>query len=332
MTTTQIIMLVMAAVLVAALLFIFIYANVRKAPAGVTPDTEKNPFVKAYNWIFGSRKAKKFDGIFEAMYYSPHRWVMDAIFVFVIFAVLVSMSSDLDIFGNLSNNSAWETLGSRLKRLFSPDWHYFLGNGDFNFKEGVLYQLVQTFGIGFLSTLIASLLAVPFGILASHKLCGKKAFISETFLIIIRTFPEVLLAIVMVGLTGMNPMTGVIALGLHSIGMVGKLYSEQIDEIDFVPLEAIEAAGGTTFQRITEGIMPQFKPGMISVAIYRFDINLRTSAILGMVVGADCGIGFSLSNHSKGNLDSLLGADILGIVALIVIVDIISSYLRKKLV
>lgn len=332
MSSTQIVLVVFGSLFLAGLLFIFIYPNVRKAPAGVKPETDKNVVRKAYRWIFGSKKSTHFEHPLEAMYYSPHRWLIDVFFGFIIVFIIFYMSADLNVFGNLSNNAAWETFGTRISMMFNPNWSYFFGYGDFSFNEGVIYQLFQTFSIAFLATLIASILALPFGLLASHKLCGGKAVVSETFLIMIRTIPEILLAIVMVGLTGMNPMTGVLALGIHSVGMVGKLYSEQIDDIDFVPLEAIESCGGTTAQKITNGVMPQFTPGMISVAIYRFDINLRTSAILGMVVGADCGIGFSLSNHSKGNMDNLLGADILGIVILIILVDIISSAIRKKLV
>jgi ABC-type phosphate/phosphonate transport system permease subunit len=99
--------------------------------------------------------------------------------------------------------------------------------------------------------------------LGSHKLFGKWAWISDVFLILIRTFPELLLGMMIVASAGPNAMAGVLA-SLHGIGMIGKLYAEQFDDIEFRDRsKALSAAGATAWQKVHLGIMPQARPDSI---------------------------------------------------------------------
>jgi len=134
----------------------------------------------------------------------------------------------------------------------------------------------------------------------------------------------------MVGFSGVNVLTGILALGLHSIGMIGKLYADQIEACGKEPMEALASCGGKKMQSVHLGIMPNVVPNLLSVALYRFDINVRSATIIGAVVGGDCGIGFSIMTHIGH--PELLGAEILGVIVLVLLTGVISSMIRKKLV
>ncbi len=342
MSLAHIFLIIGASIAVLFVIGTMVYANVRKVPEGANRSLRNfgDFFVNSNRFVFGRRGAQHYENTSEALFSSPHKWILDVLLVIVFVTIVFYMNADLGLlkWGNnglyfnaplaASGQTIWENLG----RLFKIDWSYFFGFGTYNFNEGVIFKLFQTFAIAYVGTLIAAILGIPFGLLASHHLFKKKAYISEVILILIRTMPEILLALMMVNFTGMGALTGVLALSIHSIGMIGKLYAEEIDELDMQPLEAISASGGNMFQKIHLGIMPNFRPALLSVALYRFDINLRTTTIIGVVVGSGCGIGFALSTDASINNWNRLGADILGVVLFIVLLDILSSWLRKKLV
>ncbi len=342
MSLAHIFLIIGAVVLGLFILGTMVYANFRKVPEGATRDLRNvgDFFVNSKRFVFGKRGAQHYETTTEAMFSSPHKWILDVILVIVFATIVLFMNADLNLlkWGSsglyfnaplaASGKTIWENLGL----LFNVEWGYFFGFGGYSFGESVIFKLFQTFAIAYVGTLIAAILGIPFGLLASHHLFKKKAYISEVILILIRTMPEILLALMMVNFTGMSALTGVIALAIHSIGMIGKLYAEEIDELDMQPLEAIAASGGNMFQKVHLGVMPNFRPALLSVALYRFDINLRTTTIIGVVVGSGCGIGFALSTDASINNWNRLGADILGVVLFIVLLDIISSWLRKKLV
>ncbi len=282
---------------------------------------------------FATKKATTYSSVGEAYKKRPYGWISNIFMVLALIFTMLYMHQDLGLSDQFKNNlPRWDSIGYMLGNLFNIDWSYFIGTGSYTFEQGVVYQLVQTFGIAFLGTFVASIIALPFGLFSSHKLFGKWAWPFEILLICIRTFPELLFGIILVSLTGINSFTGVLVLGIHSIGMIGKLYSEQVDDISMEPLEALNAAGANSIQRTQLAVMPQVIPNFLSVAIYRLDINLRTATILGVVVGDKCGIGFSLSYLANENQWSRLGACVLGIVILVVAVDALSSQLRKKLI
>ena len=114
---------------------------------------------------------------------------------------------------------------------------------------------------------------------------------------IIRAFPELLLAFVFLPITGLGALTGTLAIGIHSIGTLGKLSSEVIEGIDEGPLEAIKASGGSKSNELIFGVIPQVMPTIIAYWLYRFEINLRASAVHG-VIGAG-GVGQELINQLR---------------------------------
>lgn len=190
--------------------------------------------------------------------------------------------------------------------------------------------LVETVQMAVLGTLLAAVLAVPFGFLAASNMLRRFAGVGKFLLSAIRTFPEIILAIIFFRGVGPGPLAGVFAMGIHSIGMLGKLYAEAIESIDRGPVEALASTGANRVQQIWFAVIPQVLPEFASYALYRFEINSRAAAVLG-VVGAG-GIGapliFAIQRPAWGRVGIILA----GIILVVSVIDLGSGWLRRKLV
>jgi phosphonate transport system permease protein len=290
-------------------------------------------FQSAYYFVFGDgRGVTQYKNLDEAFFHRPRHWIMNVTLVAVLVLLITLMNNRILFWDFFTRPTNWDSIGVNIRQFFSINPEYLFGYGYYTWNESVIYQCVITFSLAFIGTLMGFILAIPFGFLASHKLFKKYAYITEFVLIFIRTIPEFLMAIILINLSGKTSVTGILCLGLHSIGMIGKLFSDQVDQEDFEPLEALDACGSNSFQRISLGVVPQVLPNFLSVGLYRLDINVRTATTLGIVLGSDAGIGFALSNDSHGASLTPLGTDCFGIVILVILVDLFSSWIRKKLV
>lgn len=291
------------------------------------------PFEKIHVFFNGDSKGlTHFTDPEMAFNKKPRRWLLNLLFVAVLVIVLCFMGRDIAILDCFDRPIQWETIGHDIAKFFSPDWDYFWGKNSYATSEGVVYNCLLTFSITFVSTLISFIVSIPFGVLASHKLFGKKAVFVEIILILIRTMPELLLALFLIRLCEMTTMAAIVCLSFHSIGMIGKLFADQIDESDLDSLEALDACGANKLQRINLAVMPEVFPSFISVGLYRLDINIRTATTLGVIIQQKAGIGFNLWLDFEKMSYPRLGADTLGVVVMIILVDLLSSWLRKKLV
>ena len=264
----------------------------------------------------------------------PKRWIINLIFgISLILALFLSFQ------GSTINLLRWSTFGYAIKAMLKGfteiDLEFLIGYGSRQFVEGIIYMAIQTLAIAFIGTFLGAILALPFSFLASERIVGKKVSkIGITLITIIRVFPEVILALMLLKAIGMNPLTCVIAIGIHSIGMLGKMFSESIDNMDVGPIEALDAVGANTWQKIRFGILPQVIPELTSTTLYRFDINIRSASVLGVIGTLAGGFGAllllaSADPHSQWDTIASL---LIVIVVLVLIVDNISAYLRKKLV
>ena len=196
--------------------------------------------------------------------------------------------------------------------------------------EGVPYQLLQTVAIAVLGTLIGGILAIPFSFLASDKIVpGWVAFIFRAFILMIRTIPSLVWALVWIRVTGPNAFCGVVTQSICSIGMISKMYITAIADLDTSILESLDAAGCTAFQKIRYGIIPQLTPNIISTVIYRFDINIKDATTLG-IVGAG-GIGAALIQCINSRRWTMVGSFILAMIVLMLIIEFASTRIRGKL-
>lgn len=198
-------------------------------------------------------------------------------------------------------------------------------------NQGILYLLVETLAIAFLGTIVGSILAVPLAFLAASNIVPKPvAFLIRFLLIFIRTIPAIVYGIMFIRVTGPGPFAGVLTVGLTSIGMLSKLYVDAIEELDVKVLESMTSIGCSTYEKIRFGIIPQLLSIFMSVMIYRFDMNMRDAAVLGLV-GAG-GIGAPLIFAMRGYKWDQVGSILIGLVVLILIIELISNKLRSKLV
>lgn len=154
--------------------------------------------------------------------------------------------------------------------------------------------------------------------------------ITRTILNTLRSVEALVMAIVFVIAVGIGPFAGVIALGLHTIVSLAKLYSEQVESIQAGPLEAITATGANRLQTIIYAVIPQIIPPYISYTMYRWDINVRMSTIIGFVGGG--GIGFLLQQNINLLNYRAASAQMIAIAVVVSLMDYISSVMREKVV
>lgn len=207
--------------------------------------------------------------------------------------------------------------------IFQPDWAYL---------PEVMSRMVESIQMAFLGTALASILAIPFGFLAARNMTARRIFssIGKSSLNLIRTFPELILALIFMVGVGPGAFAGILALGVHSIGMLGKLYGEAIESMDDGPVEALTAVGANRMQTLWFAVIPQVLPEFASYAIYRFEINMRAAAVLG-IVGAG-GIGTPLIFALMGHAWSRVGIILLAIIVVVSLIDFGSAWVRKRLV
>lgn len=202
---------------------------------------------------------------------------------------------------------------------------------DFPPLAQLLGLIAQTLAIVLLATVLAVLLSIPVALLAAWNTTANPAarIISRGVIVGARAIPDLIMAIFFMRVFGLGALPGVIAMGLHSVGMVGKLYADAIESLDNGPQEAIRAAGGGRLQQITAGILVPLTPQIIATALHRFDINLRTSVILGYVgVG---GIGLAMADSLR-SLNYRRGMALaLAVLVLCIAVELLSGALRTAI-
>jgi len=204
------------------------------------------------------------------------------------------------------------------------EWYWGLGTW--------LSLLFDTIVIAFVATLVGFVLGFALCFPASKNLMRNRAiyFVTRRVMEIARAVPELVYALIFVFAFGIGPMAGVLAIAVHTVGSLGKLFSEVNENIDLKPLEGVRASGGNWFEVIRYGVVPQVLPNFLSYTLLRFEINVRGAAIIGFV-GAG-GIGQELYFVIR----QFVYADISAIVILIVItvglIDISCESLRHRLI
>jgi phosphonate transport system permease protein len=204
-------------------------------------------------------------------------------------------------------------------------------NGGFVFKG-----ITETLALALMATTFSMLLAIPISFLAARNLMSGNPItlgiyvVVRTILNVVRSIESLIIAIIFVVIVGLGPFAGVIAITIHSIAALGKLYSEVIEGIDPGPIEAIRATGATWAQVVRYGVVPQIVPPFTAFTIYRWDINVRSSTIIGMVGGG--GIGFYLVQWIQINELRAVSASFIAIAVVVVALDYVSAKVRERLI
>jgi phosphonate transport system permease protein len=195
-----------------------------------------------------------------------------------------------------------------------------------------LRELARTFSMAVAGTGLAAVLSIPLGFLAARNTAPANSVrvIARAIIVGTRAIPDLVFAVFFVVALSIGELPGVLALGIHSIGMLGKLLADTIEECDPGPSEATTSAGGTRLQTIASSVVPQIMPRFLSTLLFRLDINTRVSVVLGFV-GAG-GIGMSLRQNLRNPLRYPIGiGQAIMVLALILLVDRFAAVSRKAL-
>jgi phosphonate transport system permease protein len=190
--------------------------------------------------------------------------------------------------------------------------------------EGIAESIWMTV----VATVIGIALSVPVALGAARNIASVPIYYAcRAILALSRSFQEVILAIFFVKLFGFGPFAGVVTLALATIGFYGKLLAEDIEDMAPAPAEAVRATGASWLQWINFGVQPQVMPRMIGLGLYRFDINFRESAVVGIVGGG--GIGATLNTAFDRYEFSSAAAILLVIIGIVMLVEYSSGFLRR---
>ncbi len=172
-----------------------------------------------------------------------------------------------------------------IRRATPPDWSQL---------PDTWYAALETVDLAIFGTVFGVLMAVPLAVLAAANVTPARPlyFLARAIIALTRAVPDLVWALLFVTAVGLGPFPGALALSVHSIGMLGRLFAEVIEDMDFGPVEALTLTGASRLQVFTHAVVPGVLPSLLGISLYRFDENLRSSLVLGFV-GAG-GIGFRL--------------------------------------
>jgi phosphonate transport system permease protein len=210
------------------------------------------------------------------------------------------------------------------QRMWPMDWAYY--------PKGVHDALIETFHIATLGTLLSLLLGFPVALLAARNITRSATlnWVAQFILVSSRSVNSLIWALLFVAIFGPGAIAGVLAIGFRSIGFVGKLLAEAFEEARIGPIEALKATGAPASAVLAKGYWPQVEPSFWSVALFRWDINIRESAILGLV-GAG-GIGVALDSALNNLYWDQVGLILLVIFAIVIAAEFVTSYIRGKII
>ena len=216
-----------------------------------------------------------------------------------------------------------------IQDAFPPDW---------SVLPDVFTQTVLTIQIALISTIIATIIALPLAFLAAMDLRRSVPlnrflliplkWVSRFFFNLVRSIDTLIFALIFVFAVGIGPFPGMLALAIHSVGMLGKLFLEVIQSIDSGPVEALEAVGAGRLATKRWAVVPQVLPMFVSYFIYRFEINIRVAVVLGLV-GAG-GIGFLLNTYMGLGQFQRVSVVVASILVLVLSLDYLTTWLRRK--
>lgn len=209
-----------------------------------------------------------------------------------------------------------------LEKLFRPRWDFF---------PKVITPLVDTIKMSILGTVIGCAAALPIAVLASSNIDHNKFIVSllRVILGLIRTLPTLVIALVCALIFSLGTFAGTVSIAIFTFGIVAKMLYESIETIDMGPFEAMEALGADKFQAFWSACVPQILPVYLSHCLYCFEMNVRASAILGYV-GAG-GLGITINERIGWRDYNGLGMVLLSLLVVVVSIEFLSEFLRKKL-
>ncbi len=225
----------------------------------------------------------------------------------------------------------------RVKLVAAPRWQVNLGLAAPGSKvEGfVAGTMIQTIAMGLMATILSTIVAVPVSFLAARNIMSRLPggtaiyYVARLILNVVRAIDTIVWGLVVIVWVGLGTFAGVMALTIHSVAALGKLFSEEIEHIDPGPVEAVTATGANLIQTIRYAVIPQVVPSLLSYSLLRWDINMRSATVIGFVAGG--GIGFFVVETTRLGAYQQYATALWAVVVVIVIVDYVSSRWRKSI-
>ncbi|MEY7850093.1 phosphonate ABC transporter, permease protein PhnE [Natrarchaeobius sp. A-rgal3] len=190
-------------------------------------------------------------------------------------------------------------------------------------------RLLESVAMAMVATVLGVTISVPIAFGASQNLVSRPIYLfSRTIISISRAIDGLIVAIIAVMAFGFGPLAGIIAISFKTVGFFSKLLSEDVEDIDMGAIESVEATGASRFQTLVYGVVPQIVPRFVGLTVYRWDINIRASAIIG-IVGAG-GIGqLLMTAYSRYEFD-YVASILLGIVLVVLVAEYVSAIVRRR--
>jgi phosphonate transport system permease protein len=198
----------------------------------------------------------------------------------------------------------------------------------------VVQRMVETIFMGMMATLFGIILSIPFSFLGARNIMAGSPltmaiyYATRTVMNVVRAIEPLIWALIAVVWVGLGPFAGIVALTVHSVAALGKLYSEAIEGIDPGPIEAIQATGATRLQTIMYAVVPQMISPFVSFSIYRWDVNVRMSTVIGLVGGG--GVGFILVQYIRLLDYRAAGIAVWFIAVTVAVLDYVSAEIRRR--
>jgi phosphonate ABC transporter permease subunit PhnE len=209
-------------------------------------------------------------------------------------------------------------------RMWPIDWSWY--------PKVVQPALIETLHIATLGTILAVFLASLVALITARNVTHSPVLnlIGRFILVSTRSVHAMVWALFFVAIFGPGALAGTLAIAVHSIGFTGKFLSEAMEEAKAGPIEALVAAGATKSQILLKGFWPQVKPAFLSVSMFRWDINIRESAVLGLVGGG--GLGMALDAALENLYWDRAGLVLIVVFGIVIVTEILTTYLRRRII
>ena len=233
-------------------------------------------------------------------------------------------------YGTIIQDTDWSRIGGRSGVLGSIGRYISL---DLKLFPELLIPTIETFMMACVGTILGCFFSLPVAWLGAYNVTPNKYILypfGRFLMVVSRSVHEIVWALIFVSVVGLGALPGILAIAMRSVGFISKITAEAIENIDKNPVEAIRAVGGNEFQVLYYGILPQIYPVVLATVIFEWDINIRRSAVMGLVGAGGLGLLFfrQMNSFNYGGVTMV----ILAILMLIVIGEIISHYLRKAVI
>ena len=240
--------------------------------------------------------------------------------------------------GPLKPSENFGVLIGSIQQVPAPDWMISLGlvPPDATVPRFVPGGIFVTIALGLLATLISIVIAAPLSFFGARNIMSRVRggtiiyYFTRAIFNIVRSIETLIWAIVLVTWTGLGAFTGLLALSIHSIAAIAKLYSEEVEHIDPGPVEATTATGGNLLQNIRFAVIPQIIPSFLAYSLLRWDINMRSATVIGLVSAA--GVGFYIVESIRKGGYREYAAALWCIAVVVLLVDYLSGYWREQIV